>query len=101
MYIGGHVMLMNIHLRKEEGSYTYSDRGTDATPTYCHKSLKLRAYQNKGLFRGSRARPHSGKPVASQALNWTSNFVYVIFPVISPGIRGEKEHKLRKGVGVF
>jgi hypothetical protein len=27
--------------------------------------------------------------------------VYVIFPVISPGIRGEKEHKLRKGVGVF
>ncbi len=76
-------MLMNIHLRKEEGSYTYSDRGTDSTPTYSHKSLKLRACRNKGLFGGSRARPHSGKPVASQALNWTSNFVYVIFPVIS------------------
>jgi hypothetical protein len=94
-------MLMNIHLKKEEGSSTYSDRGMDATPTYWHKSLKLRACQNKGLFRGSCARPHSGKPVASQALNWTSIFVYIIFPVISPGIRGEKEHKLRKGVGVF
>jgi hypothetical protein len=30
-------MLMNIHLRKEEASYTYSDRGTGATPTYSHK----------------------------------------------------------------
>ncbi len=92
-------MLLYIHLRKEEGSYTYSDRGTDATPTYWHKSLKLRACQNKGLFRGSRASPDSGKSVASQA--WTSRFGYAIFPEISPGIRGEKEHKLRKGVGVF